>query len=84
METNMSEADIKEIICALFLGGDTDYPIDAETDLLEEGICDSLGLVQIVGELKNRQSGLKVLDPDITAENFGSIARILGFLAAHA
>jgi acyl carrier protein len=44
----MSEADIKEITCALFLGGDTDYPIEADTDLLEEGICDSLGLAQLV------------------------------------
>lgn len=80
----MSEADVKEIICALFLGGDTDYPIDADTDLLEEGICDSLGLVQIVAEVEIRQPGLKVLDPDITPSNFGSIARILGFLATQA
>ena len=79
----MSEADVKEIICALFLGGDTDYPFDADTDLLEEGICDSLGLVQLVSELQGRQPNLHVLDPDITPENFGSIARILGFLAKH-
>jgi len=78
----MQEAEIKKIICTLFLGGDMDYPIEADTDLLEEGICDSLGLTQLVSELETRVPGLKVLDPDITAENFGSIARVITFLAS--
>jgi acyl carrier protein len=78
----MQEAEIKEIICTLFLGGDMDYPIEADTDLLEEGICDSLGLTQLVSELETRVPGLKVLDPDITAENFGSIGRVIAFLAS--
>lgn len=80
----MGEAHIKEIICALFLSGDVDYPIDADTDLLEEGICDSLGLAELVAELESRHPGLKVPDPEITGRNFGSIARILSFLATHA
>jgi acyl carrier protein len=77
----MSETEVKNLICALFLGGDTDYPIEGDTDLLEDGICDSLGLVQLVSELESHTPGLKVLDPDITRENFGSIVRILGYLA---
>ena len=39
----MTEADIKNIIRELFLEGDPEFPLDGGTDLLREGICDSLG-----------------------------------------
>jgi acyl carrier protein len=76
----MNESELREIICDKFLGGDRDFPIDAETRLLEEGICDSLGLVQIVSELEGRVPALRIPDQDVTRENFGSIAAILEYI----
>ena len=77
----MDEREVREIICDRFLGGDTEFPIAADTRLLEEGICDSLGLVQLASEIESRHPSLRVPDQEITRENFGSIAAILGYLA---
>jgi acyl carrier protein len=76
----VEEKDIREMICNKFLGGDTGFPIARDTKLLEEGICDSLGLVQIVSELEGRVPGLRIADQEITRDNFGSIAAILTYI----
>lgn len=77
----MDEKDIRELICNKFLGGDSGFPIAGDTRLLEEGICDSLGLVQIVSELEVRLPGLRISDQEITRDNFGSIDAILTYIA---
>ncbi|HVF44240.1 MAG TPA: acyl carrier protein [Pyrinomonadaceae bacterium] len=77
----MDEKELREIICDKFLGGDRDFPLGADTRLLEEGICDSLGLVQIVSELEGRIPSLRIPDQDVTRENFGSIAAILDYVS---
>jgi acyl carrier protein len=77
----MTEAALKTLVCDLFLGGDTSFPIDAATDLLGEGICDSLGLVQLAGDLEARVPGLRILDQEVTRENMGSLGAIAAFIA---
>lgn len=76
----MTGQEIKEIICKRFLGGDLDFPLERDTQLLDEGICDSLGLVQIAQDLEQRCPGLVIQDQDILRENLGSIAAIERFL----
>jgi len=76
----MDESEIREIVCNVFLGGDLDFPIDTNTRLLEEGICDSLGLVQIVSEVEKRLPGIKIDDREITRDNFATIATIKRFI----
>jgi hypothetical protein len=76
----MDESSIKDLICDLFLAGDRGFPLEPATDLLREGICDSLGLVQIATHLERRLSPLRIHDADVTPENLGSIARIHAFL----
>lgn len=76
--------ELKQIVCDLFLGGDTSFPIEPETDLLEAGVCDSLGLAQLAQELEQRVAGLRILDPDITPENLGSIQRVQDYLGSRA
>ena len=80
----MTEADLKTLIADLFLKGDRKYPLAADTDLLEEGVCDSLGLVTLVSELERRRPGLRILDQDVTRDNFGSIGAIQAYLAKRA
>ena len=77
----MNEQEVREIICHKFLDGDMEFPIGVDTRLLEEGICDSLGLVQIVAEIESRYPALRIPDQEVTRENFGSIAAILSYVA---
>lgn len=76
----MNEIDIRNFICDKFLGGDRQFPLDRDTKLLDEGICDSLGMVQMVTEFERRCPGVKIVDQEVTRENFGSIAAIVIFL----
>ena len=73
----MTEQELKEIICNRFLQGDLQFPIDLGTCLLDEGICDSLGLVQLVAEIEKRYPDVCIEDQEITRENFGTMAAIL-------
>jgi acyl carrier protein len=77
----MTEQELKALICKKFLDGDTDYPIGLDTNLVEEGICDSLGLVQLAGKLQDKVAGLQIRDQEITRDNFGTMGRILAFVA---
>jgi acyl carrier protein len=77
----MNEKDLKQLICDKFLDGDQDIPIDRNTKLLDEGICDSLGLVQLVVEMEKRFPEIGISDQEITRENFDSIGAMLDFLA---
>jgi acyl carrier protein len=74
------EATLREIVGRLFLHGDMNYPIRPDTELLQEGICDSLGLVELAVEIESRYAGLRILDQDVTPENLGSITRMVAFL----
>ncbi len=53
--------------------------VASSTNLIAEGICDSLGLVRLAGELEQQFAGLRIQDQDVTHENMGSIRAI----AAH-
>jgi acyl carrier protein len=76
----MDERELRNHICEVFLAGDLQSPIDADTLLLDEGICDSLGIVQMVGWIESQCPGIRIWDQEVTRENFGSINRTLSFL----
>ena len=58
-----------------------DLELGDDDRLLELGVVDSLGFVEIVEEVQSRY-GESVRDTDITEENFGSIAAIAAFVEA--
>jgi len=68
------------LVRRLFLGGDASIMLDPDTKLVEEGICDSLGLVTLALELEKQYPPLRILDQEITRENLASIRDILLFL----
>ena len=76
----MENSEIKDLICKLFLGGYTGFPLEPDTDLLQEGICDSLALVQLAAQLEAACPPIRIHDAEIIPENLGSIARIANFL----
>jgi len=49
-------------------------------ELLKLGVIDSLGFVELVEEVQARYE-VPISDVEITEENFGSIDRIVGFVA---
>jgi hypothetical protein len=77
----VTDDEIKALICDLFLGGDTEFLLSDDLDLLEAGICDSLGLVQLAGELQAHTPGLSILDQEVDRTNLGSIGAIRRFIA---
>ncbi len=48
-------------------------------DLVETGVLDSLAFVELVAEIQSRY-GVTIRDTDITAENFGSVAAMAGYV----
>jgi acyl carrier protein len=68
-------ADMRDYIEENFLYLYPGTTLKDEDDFLTLGIVDSLGFVELVGEVQSRY-GIPVEDVEITEENFGSIAAI--------
>lgn len=64
-----------------FLYTRPDYPLGADESLLEAGIIDSMGVMELV-EFLQAEFRISVLDDEITEENLGSLNAIAGFVAA--
>jgi acyl carrier protein len=56
-------------------------PLSAETPLLDSGILDSLGLLQLVVFLEER-FGITVGEADLLPENFASVRTICAYLGS--
>lgn len=56
-----------------------DLQLQDTDQLLELGIIDSLGFVELVEEVQTRY-GVAVADVDITEQNFGSVAAIAEYV----
>ena len=57
-----------------------DLELRDDDDLLELGVMDSMGFVELVEEVQNRY-GLVVRDVEITEQNFGSVDAVVAFVA---
>ena len=55
--------------------------IDPNESLVDQGVIDSFGFVEIVGFLE-QTFNLSIADEQINGENFGSVKRIVDFLNA--
>jgi acyl carrier protein len=74
------ERSVREVVIELFLDGDHSYPLEPDTSLIESGITDSMGLVQLAAALEARFAGVRIQDQDVNRDNLGCIAAIAGFL----
>ena len=63
-----------------FLYARPDYVLRDDVRLLDEGIVDSMGAVELVAFLED-QFGVSIPDDEITEDNFGTIASIAGFVS---
>ena len=68
------------MVVSLFLKGNKSYPLSIDTDLLQAGICDSLGMTELAADVEHEFPNVRIDDQDINASNFGSIGRLAAFL----
>lgn len=61
----------------LLLGQDADF--DHDDELLEEGIIDSLGLLEVVTFIET-EFDVTVDDADVTLDAFGSVSRMADYV----
>jgi acyl carrier protein len=80
MGTDSTVAEVRQLLASVV----GDEPVAALGDdelLFEHGVVDSLHLVEIVDRFQ-ADLGVEVGGPDLSPENFGSIAGMAGFLAS--
>lgn len=75
--------DIRAFIVDNFLFGDTSQDLGDDVSLIEAGIVDSTGILELVGHVETTYN-VTVRDADIVPANFDSIGRIAAFVAARA
>ena len=73
-------AQTRAYITENFLYTRPDLRLGDDDRLLERGIIDSMGVMELVGFLQD-QFGVKVDEREITEEHFGSIAAIAAYVA---
>jgi acyl carrier protein len=77
--TDTVRSEARSFIEANYLHLHPGLELGDDDDLLELGVIDSLGFVELVEEIESRY-GIAVRDVEITEEHFGSIGAIVRFV----
>jgi acyl carrier protein len=72
------EAEIRKYIFEKFLFGE-EQEVAAATSLIEAGIVDSTGILELIGHLETSY-GIKVENDELVPENLDTVANICAFL----
>ncbi len=73
------QKDLEKFLIAEIAGDLGQRSLDADEDLLEQRIIDSLGILKLVGFIE-KTHGIKVLDEDVVPENFQSLNSMANFI----
>jgi acyl carrier protein len=73
------EIQIKDYIAKNLLFSDNGFPYPEDTSFLEEGIVDSVGVMELVAFVEEK-FGLKIDDMDVTPDNFDSVSKLAAFI----
>lgn len=73
------ESKIREYISNNILFSDNGYPYPDDASFLREGIVDSVGVLELVSFIEE-QMKVKVLDQEITPDNFDSVHKLAAFV----
>jgi len=73
------ESSIEHMVQLFFLELNLDVP-DPDTDLIEEGLLDSLMLVELIVHLEDRY-GIEVSLDELELDHFRSLRRVSRFIA---
>ena len=72
---------VKAFVIENFLFGDSTHPLTETDSLIENGIIDSTGVLELVAFIEDRY-GITVADADIVPDNLDSLARITAFITS--
>ena len=73
------EADVRGFVTDNFLFGRKNVSLDGEDSLLEQGLIDSTGVLELVSFIENKFE-IKVADDDLVPDNLDSINRLIAFI----
>ena len=75
------EKEIRSFLADVFFLGDDPASLPSEKSLIESGILDSTGVLELVGFLEEEYD-IAIADEELVPENLDSIANIVRFVAA--
>jgi acyl carrier protein len=78
LQTDLAQ-ELRAYIAETFLDGGDSSALGDDDQLLELGVIDSLGFIELVEVVQTRY-GVVVEDIEITEENFGSISALVAFV----
>jgi len=58
-----------------------DIEVTADSILFSDGTIDSLGMVEIIGHLEEK-NGIEVSQEDVTLDNFDTVDRIIAYVTS--
>ena len=73
--------ETREYITENFLYARPSYVVGEDEHLLERGVVDSMGMVELITFLQD-QFGVEPADDEITEENFATLRRIARFVTS--
>ena len=75
------EPDLREFLAANYFLGDDPSQLAASDSLIEAGLIDSTGVLELVGYLEE-QFGVRITNEELLPENLDSIDNILRFVTS--
>ena len=73
------EEEVREFIFENFLFGQTDQVLNNDDSLLDNGIIDSTGVLELITFLEERFQ-ITVEDTELVPENLDSVSRLTSFI----
>jgi acyl carrier protein len=73
------EERIREFLAANFFLGDDPSQLNGSTSLIEAGVIDSTGVLELVGFLEE-EFEIRIADEDLVPENLDSVDNIIRFV----
>jgi acyl carrier protein len=73
------EASIKDYIAKNLLFSDNGFPYSDDASFLEEGIVDSVGIMELVSFVEGNFA-VAVADADVTPDNFDSVNLLAAYI----
>ena len=74
-----AEREVREFIVTNFLFGDESHAPAKEDSLLERGIIDSTGVLELVGFLESTYN-IKITDQELVPANLDSVGNLVRFI----
>ena len=71
--------DVRDFICGTMLIGVSDQSIEPDESLVQRGVVDSTGVLELVEFLQKRY-GIRVDDDEITTDNLDTLNAIAAYL----